>query len=84
MFKIKQAALMLGVSETTLRRMIRVNSISFRKVGSIFRFTQDDIDVFIEHSKVMAKEIIPAQISVSDDTPLFASIAINDLQEKMK
>jgi excisionase family DNA binding protein len=55
MFDIKETAVKLGIAAITLRRYIKANMISYRKVGRIYRFTQNDIDEYIEQGKVEAK-----------------------------
>ena len=42
----------LGVSEITLRRLIKLRRISYRKIGDRYLFSQSDIDNYIESIKV--------------------------------
>jgi excisionase family DNA binding protein len=52
LLNIKQAAGELGVSVVTVRRLIRVKRIPYRKIGGLYRFTEDDIIQFIATARV--------------------------------
>ncbi|GHV28981.1 hypothetical protein AGMMS4952_13900 [Spirochaetia bacterium] len=54
LMNIKQAAGELGISEITVRRLIRLRRIPYRKIGGIYRFTDDDIAQFLIISRVPA------------------------------
>ncbi|GHV75103.1 hypothetical protein AGMMS49940_24050 [Spirochaetia bacterium] len=54
LMNIKQAAGELGISEITVRRLIRLRRIPYRKIGDIYRFTDDDIAQFLIISRVPA------------------------------
>lgn len=44
----------LGISEITLRRLIKLRRISYRKIGDRYLFSQSDIDSYLESVKVQA------------------------------
>jgi len=44
----------LGISEVTLRRLIKLRRISYRKIGDRFLFSPADIDAYLESVKVQA------------------------------
>jgi excisionase family DNA binding protein len=52
LLNIKQAAGELGISEVTVRRLIRLRRIPYRKIGGIYRFTEDDLAQFIATVRV--------------------------------
>jgi excisionase family DNA binding protein len=52
LLNIKQAAGELGISEVTVRRLIRMRRIPYRKIGGVYRFTEDDLDQFINTARV--------------------------------
>jgi excisionase family DNA binding protein len=54
LLNIKQAAGELGISEVTVRRLIRQRRIPYRKIGGIYRFTNEDITQFLILSQVPA------------------------------
>lgn len=50
---VEGAAAYLNVSETFVRRMVRLRKIRHTKLGgSSIRFTQEDLDAFIEAGRV--------------------------------
>jgi excisionase family DNA binding protein len=62
LLNIKQAAGKLGISEVTLRRLIRLKRISYRKIGSVYRFTDEDITQFVTSIRVSsAQEAMPCE-----------------------
>jgi excisionase family DNA binding protein len=53
---VPQAARYLGVSERTVRRLVASRAIGHRRVaGSLIRFTQSDLDLYVESIRVDAK-----------------------------
>jgi excisionase family DNA binding protein len=52
LLNIKQAAGALGISEVTLRRLIRLKRIPYRKIGSVYRFTDEGITQFVTSVRV--------------------------------
>jgi excisionase family DNA binding protein len=54
LLNIRQAAGELGISEVTIRRLIRLRRIPYRKIGGIYRFTNEDIAQFLVLSRVPA------------------------------
>ena len=51
---VVDTAKILGVSEITLRRLIRLRRISYRRIGDRYLFSQSDIDNYVESVKVPA------------------------------
>ena len=47
-YTIKEAADYLGVTEPTIYRWMRENTITFRKIGDSTRFLQEDLDRHVE------------------------------------
>jgi excisionase family DNA binding protein len=56
LLNIKQAAGKLGISEVTLRRLIRLKRIPYRKIGSVYRFTDEDITQFVTSVRVSSMQ----------------------------
>jgi excisionase family DNA binding protein len=54
----KQAAALLQVSVDTLRRARRSRRIQFRLVGCRPRYTQEDLNAYLESSKVSARKLL--------------------------
>jgi excisionase family DNA binding protein len=52
LLNIKQAAGELGISEVTVRRLIRLRRIPFRKIGSVYRFTEEDLAEFVTTARI--------------------------------
>jgi excisionase family DNA binding protein len=48
----KEAAEVLGLSTVTVDRLRNSGSLGFRKFGGLIRFTEQDIQEFIEQSSV--------------------------------
>jgi excisionase family DNA binding protein len=59
LLNIRQAAGELGISEVTVRRLIRLRRIPYRKIGGIYRFTNEDIAQFLILSRVPAIQEAP-------------------------
>ena len=57
-----ETAKILGISEVTMRRLIKSKQISYRKIGDRYLFAQNDIDSYIESVKVQAA---PPRIEVN-------------------
>jgi len=51
---VTETSKILGVSEVTLRRLIKLRRISYRKIGDRYLFSQSDIDNYVESVKVQA------------------------------
>ena len=51
---VLETSKILGVSEITLRRLIKLRRISYRKIGDRYLFSQGDIDSYLESVKVSA------------------------------
>ena len=54
LLSVQQTAEKLNVSEITVRRIIRLKRISYRKIGDRYLFSQDDISSYLESVKVPA------------------------------
>ncbi|GHV93660.1 hypothetical protein AGMMS50268_41630 [Spirochaetia bacterium] len=52
LLNIKQAAGELGISVVTVRRLIRLRRIPYRKIGGVYRFTDEDLAQFIATVRV--------------------------------
>jgi excisionase family DNA binding protein len=52
---VDDAAHYLGVSTRTIRRLVASRAISHRRVGGLVRFTQDDLQNYVERSLVVAE-----------------------------
>lgn len=51
MLSLPQAARYLGISESTIRRYVKAETITYKKVGDkLYRFFPSDLDAFIEKS----------------------------------
>ncbi|MFP3041218.1 helix-turn-helix domain-containing protein [Treponema primitia] len=53
---IKEAAPVLGVAEVTLRRMIRKGEVPHHRIGSLYKFTESDIEEFFNANHVSARK----------------------------
>jgi excisionase family DNA binding protein len=51
LLSIPEAAKLLSISVSTLRSHVSVGKIAHRKIGGAIRFTESDIEEFIEVSK---------------------------------
>ena len=51
---IVETAKILGISEVTLRRLVKAKRISYRKIGDRYLFSQSDVDDYIASVKVPA------------------------------
>jgi excisionase family DNA binding protein len=49
---VLETSKILGISEITLRRLIKLRRISYRRIGDRCLFSQSDIDSYIESIKV--------------------------------
>jgi excisionase family DNA binding protein len=59
LLNIKQVAGELGISEVTVRRLIRLQRIPYRKIGGVYRFTEDDLAQFINTVRVPSVQEAP-------------------------
>ena len=50
-FTKDEAAQALGVKKSTIDYLVRTKKLSHRKISRFIRFTQEDLDCFIESSK---------------------------------
>jgi excisionase family DNA binding protein len=48
LLSVQQTSKELGISEITLRRLIKLRRISYRKIGDRYLFSIEDINAFIE------------------------------------
>jgi excisionase family DNA binding protein len=51
LLSIPEAAKLLGISESTMRTHVSCRRIAHRKIGGSIRFTESDIEEFVEVSK---------------------------------
>jgi excisionase family DNA binding protein len=51
---VVETANTLGISEVTMRRLIKAKKISYRKIGDRYLFAQNDIDDYIASVRVPA------------------------------
>ena len=63
LISVSQAAEKLGISEVTVRRLIKLRRIPYRKIGDRYLFTESDIDSYLEVVKVPA---VPRQRVAAD------------------
>ena len=54
LLSVSQTAKELNVSEITVRRLIRLRRIPYRKIGDRYLFSQEDIALYVESVKVPA------------------------------
>jgi excisionase family DNA binding protein len=54
LLSVFQTSERLGISEVTLRRLIRFRRIPFRRIGDRILFTETDINDYLESVKVSA------------------------------
>jgi len=47
LLNIKETALVLKISQTTLRRLVKRKEIPFHRIGGQFFFTDENINVFL-------------------------------------
>jgi excisionase family DNA binding protein len=52
LLSIRDAAKLLGISESTMRSHVSCRRIAHRRIGGAIRFTEQDIQSFVEESKV--------------------------------
>ena len=53
-FSVIEASKKLGVSEITVRRLIKKKSIPHRRIGDRYLFTESDIENYLESVKIPA------------------------------
>jgi excisionase family DNA binding protein len=58
LYDVSQAAKELGISPITVRRKVQAKELSHRRIGSLIRFTPEDINAYLEATKVPAKKAI--------------------------
>ncbi|MDR0587283.1 MAG: helix-turn-helix domain-containing protein [Treponema sp.] len=56
LFTKKQAAERLGCSTVTIDKLRRLGKLPCHKIGALVKFTQEDIDEFVERSAVPAQK----------------------------
>jgi excisionase family DNA binding protein len=52
----EETRIALGVSEATLRRMVKSGRLSFYRVGRLLKFSPDDVSEYLEERKVSRVE----------------------------
>lgn len=54
LYTIQDVAAILAISEEHTRRLTREGKLRGRKFGRVWRFTEEDLEAFIEEAKVHA------------------------------
>ena len=52
MFSTAEVAEMFNVSKATMYRLIESRKITFYKIGGTLRFTEEDVNRFLEESRI--------------------------------
>ena len=55
LLSVQQVSKELGISECTMRRLIKLRRISYRKIGDRYLFSPEDISSYLESVKEPAK-----------------------------
>jgi excisionase family DNA binding protein len=58
LLSIPEAAKLLGISESTMRSHVSCRRIAHRRIGGSIRFTEQDIQSFVEESKVEVRTVV--------------------------
>ena len=58
LYTIEQEAKELGISTIGLRRKVKKGEIPYRRIGSLYRFTPEDLTAYLEAAAVPAKKAI--------------------------
>ena len=58
LYTIKEAAKELGISPISVRRKVRMAELPHRRIGSLIRFTPDDLIAYLESAAVPAKKAV--------------------------
>jgi excisionase family DNA binding protein len=61
LYTIKEAAKELGISAISVRRKVRMAELPYRRIGSLIRFTPEDLNAYIEAAAVPAKPVKGAE-----------------------
>jgi excisionase family DNA binding protein len=56
LYTVQQAAKELGVAPITVRRMVRAAELPHRRIGSLIRFTPDDLAAYVSGAAVPARK----------------------------
>jgi excisionase family DNA binding protein len=56
LFTVQQAAKELGISAISVRRMVRAAELPHRRIGSLIRFTPDDLAAYVSGAAVPARK----------------------------
>src|SRR3954447_27037198 len=56
LMSFEETRIALGVSEATLRRMVKSGRLSFYRVGRLLKFSPDDVSEYLEERKVSRVE----------------------------
>ena len=57
LYTIQDAARELGISPISVRRKIRAAELPHRRIGSLIRFTPEDLAAYLEAAAVPAKPV---------------------------
>lgn len=50
-YTVQDVAKLLQVTERTIYSKIKSGELPYRKIGRVFRFTQEDVDAYLEEIK---------------------------------
>jgi excisionase family DNA binding protein len=55
LFDVSQAGKELGISAISVRRKVKSGELPHRRIGNLIRFTEDDLNSYLELAKVPAR-----------------------------
>ena len=58
LYTIKEAAKELGISAIGVRRKVRKVELPHRRIGSLYRFTPEDLAAYLQAAAVPAKKAV--------------------------
>jgi excisionase family DNA binding protein len=61
LYTIKEAAKELGISAISVPRKVRMAELPHRRIGSLIRFTPEDLTAYLEAAAVPAKPVKGAE-----------------------
>ena len=64
----KKAARYLGITDPTLYRLVDAGQVVGYKIGRVLRFKRDDLDAFLEGSRVQPGELRHLYAEAKNDT----------------
>ena len=54
--KMKDVAKRLGISQATVRRLVKSQGIPFHLIGHSYRFTMDDLNTYLSKTAIPMRE----------------------------